>query len=201
MPRLCQMAIANFPKISHPSCFVPVYLTAMKLLPSNTSITSQVFPIIKLWTSLHKYSKKSLEERLRKLGVACPSTSSQQSRTWIKSVQNVEKPPTAHKIIGLEGSIQIWAKGNCPQKHQVPQRTIKRERVKGKGTGKGKEKVQESANVLYISGLPELSITSSESINFSCYKMSEKVEWYLDSGSTEHITPDKSNFIEYREFA
>ena len=72
---------------------------------------------------------------------------------------------------------------------------------KGNGKGKGKEKVQESANVFNISGLPELSITSSESINFSCYKTSEKVEWYLDSGSMEHITPVKSNFVEYREFA
>ena len=45
----------------------------------------------------------------------------------------------------------------------------------------------------------ELSITSSESINFSCYKMSEKVEWFLDSGCTDHITPRKSDFIQYRE--
>ena len=40
----------------------------------------------------------------------------------------------------------------------------------------------------------------AESINFSCYKLSEKVEWCLDSGCTEHITPSKSNFVEYREF-
>ena len=45
-----------------------------------------------------------------------------------------------------------------------------------------------------------MSITSSESINFSCYETGSKVEWYLDSGSTEHITPDKSDFVEYREF-
>ena len=61
-------------------------------------------------------------------------------------------------------------------------------------------KTKTSANVLDINRLPELSITSSESINFSCYNMSEKVEWYLDSGSTEHITPEKSDFIQYREF-
>ena len=47
--------------------------------------------------------------------------------------------------------------------------------------------------------LPELSITSSESINFSCYETSEKVEWFLDSGCIDHITPRKSNFIQYRE--
>ena len=58
----------------------------------------------------------------------------------------------------------------------------------------------ESANVFDISGLPELSITSSESINFSCYETGRKVEWFLDSGSMEHITPEKSDFIGYREF-
>ena len=29
--------------------------------------------------------------------------------------------------------------------------------------------------------------------------MSEKVEWFLDSGCTDHITPRKSNFIQYIE--
>ena len=38
-------------------------------------------------------------------------------------------------------------------------------------------------------------------INFSCYNWSETVEWFLDSGSTEHITPFKSDFMQYREFA
>ena len=50
-----------------------------------------------------------------------------------------------------------------------------------------------------ITDLPELSVTSSESINFSCYKMSEKVEWFLDSGCTDHITPRKCDFVQYRE--
>ena len=70
---------------------------------------------------------------------------------------------------------------------------------KGKGKGKGKEKAQTSANVFNIVDIGELSITSSESINFSCYDMSEKVEWFLDSGCTDHITPRKSNFVQYRE--
>ena len=39
----------------------------------------------------------------------------------------------------------------------------------------------------------------AQSIDFSCYKMSEKVEWCLDSGCTDHITPSKSDFIQYRE--
>ena len=65
--------------------------------------------------------------------------------------------------------------------------------------GKGKEKAQTSANVFDIADIGELSITSSESINFSCYKMSETVEWFLDSGCTNHITPRKSDFIQYRE--
>ena len=29
--------------------------------------------------------------------------------------------------------------------------------------------------------------------------MSEKVEWFLDSGCTDHITPRKSDFVQYRE--
>ena len=57
-----------------------------------------------------------------------------------------------------------------------------------KGKGKVKEKAQGSANVLEIMDLAELSITSSKSINFSCYETSEKVEWFLDSGCTDHIT-------------
>ena len=56
-----------------------------------------------------------------------------------------------------------------------------------------------SANVLDIADIGELSITSSESINLSCYEMSETVEWFLDSGCTDHITPRKSDFIQYRE--
>ena len=47
--------------------------------------------------------------------------------------------------------------------------------------------------------LPELSVTSSESINLSHYEMSEKVEWSLDRGCTDHITPRKSDFVQYRE--
>ena len=76
----------------------------------------------------------------------------------------------------------------------------KKKSYKGKGKGKGKEKAPESANVYDISRLPDLSITSSESINFSCYKTGRKVEWFLNSGSTEHITPDNHDFVEYREF-
>ena len=56
-----------------------------------------------------------------------------------------------------------------------------------------------SANVLDIADIRELSITSSESINFSCYETSETVEWFLDSGCTDHITPKKSDFVQYRE--
>ena len=34
---------------------------------------------------------------------------------------------------------------------------------------------------------------------FSCYETSDPVEWFLDSGCTDHITPRKSDFIQYRE--
>ena len=45
----------------------------------------------------------------------------------------------------------------------------------------------------------ELSIQMAQSIDFSCYETSEKVEWCLDSGCTDHITPSKSGFVQYWE--
>ena len=39
----------------------------------------------------------------------------------------------------------------------------------------------------------------AQSINFSCYETSEKVEWCLDSGCTDHIMPSKSDFVQYWE--
>ena len=65
--------------------------------------------------------------------------------------------------------------------------------------GKGKEKAQTSANVLTVLEMANLSIQMAQSIDFSCYEMSEKVEWCLDSGCTDHITPSKSNFVQYWE--
>ena len=63
--------------------------------------------------------------------------------------------------------------------------------------GKGKEKAPTSANVLSVPDLADLSIQTAQSIDFSCNEMSEKVEWCLDSGCTGHITPSKSDFIQY----
>ena len=95
-----------------------------------------------------------------------------------------------------------WPGGKCPQKGKG-QKSQKVSGSSGKKKtdkkGKGKEKAQTSANVLDIADIGELSITSSESINISCYEMSETVEWFLDSGCTDHITPRKSDFVQYRE--
>ena len=94
-----------------------------------------------------------------------------------------------------------WPRGKHPQKGKG-QKSQKASGSSGKKKadkkGKGKEKAQASANILDIVDIGELSITSSESINFSCYKMSEMVEWFLDSGCTDHITPRKSDFVQYR---
>ena len=68
-----------------------------------------------------------------------------------------------------------------------------------RGRAKKKEKAQTSANVLSVPELADLSIQTAQSIDFSCYKESEKVEWFLDSGCTDHITPRKSDFVQYRE--
>ena len=65
--------------------------------------------------------------------------------------------------------------------------------------GKGKEKAPASANVLSVPEMGELSIQMAQSIDFSCYETSEKVEWCLDSGCTDHITPSKSDFVQYWE--
>ena len=56
-----------------------------------------------------------------------------------------------------------------------------------------------SANVLTVLDMGELSIQTTQSIDFSCYEMSEKVEWCLDSGCTDHITSNKSDFVQYWE--
>ena len=56
-----------------------------------------------------------------------------------------------------------------------------------------------SANVLTVPELDDLSIQTAQSIDFSCYETSEKVEWCLDSGCTDHITPSKSDFVQYWE--
>ena len=95
-----------------------------------------------------------------------------------------------------------WPGEKCPQKGkgQKPQKDSKSSgKKKADKKGKGKEKAQMSANTLDIADIKELSVTSNESINFSCYEMSETVEWFLDSGCTDHITPRKSNFVQYRE--
>ena len=95
-----------------------------------------------------------------------------------------------------------WPGGKRPQKGKG-QKSQKASGSSGKKKadkkGKGKEKAQTSANVLDIADIEELPITSSESIKFSCYETSEMVEWFLDSGCTDHITPRKSDFIQYRE--
>ena len=70
-----------------------------------------------------------------------------------------------------------------------------------KAKDKGKEKATASANILDMGEIPELSLVTMNNIDFSCYDWSETVEWFLDSGSTEHITPVKSVFMQYREFA
>ena len=70
-----------------------------------------------------------------------------------------------------------------------------------KGKGKDKEKAPPSANVLSVPELADLSIQTAQSIDFSCYKTGEEVEWFLDSGCTDHITPRKSNCVQYTELA
>ena len=110
-------------------------------------------------------------------------------------MQSVEKLTTQLKITGQEENVHKRARDNHPKKCS----SGNKKKVDKKAKSKAKEKAQGSANVLNIMDLPELSVTSSESINFSCYEMSEKVEWFLDSGCTDYITPRKSDFVQCRE--
>ena len=95
-----------------------------------------------------------------------------------------------------------WPGGKCPQKGkgQKLQKSLNSSgKKKTDKKGKGKEKAQMSANVLDVPELAQLSIQSKESIDFSCYNTSEEVEWFLDSGCTDHIIPRKSKFVQYTE--
>ena len=98
-----------------------------------------------------------------------------------------------------------WEKGKHPQKGKgkyVPKVSTS----SGGGNkkmafkGKGKEKAKESLNVLSIVKILEVNTFSNKSIEFSCYVKGEIVEWLLDSGCTEHVTPVQSNLHNYREY-
>ena len=95
-----------------------------------------------------------------------------------------------------------WPGGKNPNKKgkgQKPKKSDSSGKKKVEKKVKGKEKAQTSANVITISEMGKLSIQTAQSIDFSCYKTSEKVEWCLDSGCTDHITPNKSDFVQYWE--
>ena len=93
-----------------------------------------------------------------------------------------------------------WPRGKNPNKKGKGQKSKKSEssgKKKAEKKAKGKEKAPASANILSVPEMGKLSIQTAQSIDFSCYKTSEKVEWCLDSGCTDHITPNKSNFVQY----
>ena len=94
-----------------------------------------------------------------------------------------------------------WPGGKNSNKKGKGQKSKKSELSgkKAEKRAKGKEKAPMSANVLTVLEMGELSIQTAQSIDFSCYKTSMKVEWCLDSGCTDHITPNKSDFIQYWE--
>ena len=94
-----------------------------------------------------------------------------------------------------------WPGGKNPNKKG--QKKSKKSDLSGKkktdkkGKGKGKEKAPTSANILTVPEIAVLDTQTAQSIDFSCYEMSEQVEWCLDSGCTDHITPNKSDFVQY----
>ena len=95
-----------------------------------------------------------------------------------------------------------WPGGKNPNKKgkgQKPKKSDSTGKKKAEKKAKGKEKAQTSANVLSVPKIADLSIQMAQSIDFSCYETSEKVEWCLDSGCTDYITPNKSDFVQYWE--
>ena len=93
-----------------------------------------------------------------------------------------------------------WPGGKNPNKKGKGQKSKKSDssgKKKAEKKGKGKEKAPASANILSVLEMGKLSVQTAQSIDFSCYEMSEKVEWCLDSGCTDHITPNKSDFVQY----
>ena len=95
-----------------------------------------------------------------------------------------------------------WPGGKNPNKKGKGQKSKKSDspgKKKAEKKEKGKEKAPTSANVLTVLEMGKLSIQTAQSIDFSYYKASEKVEWCLDSGCTDHITPSKSDFVQYWE--
>ena len=92
-----------------------------------------------------------------------------------------------------------WPGGKNPNKKG--QKKSKKSDSSGKKKtdkkGKGKEKASSSANIVTVPEIAVLDTQTAQSIDFSCYEMSEKVKWCLDSGCTDHITPNKSNFVQY----
>ena len=90
-----------------------------------------------------------------------------------------------------------WKNPNKKGKGQKSKQSELSGKKKAEKKAKGKEKAQTSANVLSVLEMSELSIQTAQSIDFSCYETSEKVEWCLDSGCTDHITPNKSDFVQY----
>ena len=90
-------------------------------------------------------------------------------------------------------------KGKGQNKSQKSSNSSGKKKMDKKWKGKEKEKALTSANVLSLPEMGDLSIQTAQSIDFLCYEMSGKVEWCLDSGCTDHITPRKSDFVQYRE--
>ena len=97
-----------------------------------------------------------------------------------------------------------WEKGKHPQKGKgkspLKVSTSSRNKKKSDKKGKEKEKAKESLNVLSIVELPKVNTFSSKSIDFSCYVKGDVVEWLLDSGCTEHVTPVIHDLHNYRAF-
>ena len=98
-----------------------------------------------------------------------------------------------------------WEKGKHPQKGKgkyVPKASTSSScgNKKLANKGKGKENVKDSLNVLSIVDVPEVNTFSNKSIDFSCNVKGEIVEWLLDSGCMEHLTPVHSDLHNYKEY-
>ena len=128
-----QMDTANFPKIWLPSYSVPVFHHHMNKPLDNIWMESLPSQITKFRILLHKFYRRSLEERLNLYKLAPPSISFQLWKTMVRNVLNVEKWTTAHKITG-QGD-KIWTRAVAQKTHhkivQKRRKILKRQKKKG----------------------------------------------------------------------
>ena len=132
-------------------------------------------------------------------------------------IARVSKPPVHRKWCEKCGketnhsTEQHWDKGKPKQGSSGSSNNSNNKGNKGNKGGKGKKKDKgkgkATVNTVQIVELPDVTTSESESISVSLYKAGTKdtrgwkpSRWLMDSGCTSHVTPERTDFIEYHQF-